>query len=319
MTDFPQPLGAETLIGNIPQGKRIRDVPRLWLKAGFLEMRQGVSIIRKVAFSHFFDLTWLSRELYAGWLTGEGLLRTPLVFDVDDAIWLNGPMGERVCKSAAHRASLIIAGNDYIGDWFSSFNENIKIIPTAVDTEKYTPAPKSGEGFTIGWVGTSSNFNSLNLVAESARRFLRDHKDARFLVVSDKPPLKKYAFGDRLVYKQWNESDEVRDIASFDVGVMPLVDSDWSKGKCSFKILQYMACGVPFVASPVGMNEQVIRESGCGIAAVSEGDWYEAFKTFYLDQRYRESVAISGRNEVCRKFSRSRVSGLLAEAFRGIA
>jgi glycosyltransferase involved in cell wall biosynthesis len=316
VTDFPQPFGAESLLGQLPSGKKIREIPSVWLRAGYLEARQAASIARKALLSHRYDVTWLSREMYAGYLTGEILLKKPLIFDVDDAIWLNEPMGSRVSEHVARRAKLIIAGNNYIAEWFSAINSNIEVIPTAVDTDTYTPAPRNRDDFTIGWIGTSSNFDSLNLVADPIRRFLEKFRGTRFLVVSDKRPALMQKLPDRVVFRSWSESAEVSDIASFDIGIMPLIDNKWSRGKCSFKMLQYMACGVPFVASPVGMNGQIIRDHGCGIAAVTGDDWYGAISALYQDQQLREELATKGRNTVCKEFSSHRIAQRLAEVFR---
>ena len=314
ISDFPQPFGAEILLSKLGLGQRLRDVPKYWHKALLLESRQFMFILQKVCASYFYDVIWLSREMYPGRLTGERFLKKPMVFDVDDAIWLNKPGGKELCMATAKRSEVIIAGNEFIADWFSSYNKNVLVIPTAVDTVLYKKCEKNESRFTIGWIGTSSNFESLRLILNPLKSFFQLFPDARFLIVSDKNP-NFDLLPINLEFIPWSEEAEVSLINSFDIGVKPLKNDEWSRGKCSFKMLQYMACEVPCVVSPVGMNLDIIKQFDCALAAQSEQDWLSALIALYQDAMLRKSLAQKSRHVIEQNYSSEHISKLLSGVF----
>ncbi len=267
------------------------------------------------------DVIWLQREFQAGVPTFELVIRSPFVFDVDDAIWLKPPFGKALAASAARRADLTIVGNEYLADWFSQYARDIEIVPTAVDTNRFVPVRRESNGgssgFVFGWIGTSSGFPFLYMIESALDRIFKKYDDVVLLVVADKPPRMEHVPADRVLFKRWSKDNEVSDIQSFDAGIMPLTDDEWSRGKCAFKVLQYMATGIPFIASPVGMNVNVAQHLGGRCYLPRDIDeWFEAMEACIVDRdkfagwgNYARKIAVS-------KYSTAVISRQLADIFQ---
>ena len=266
-----------------------------------------------------YDVTWLQRELLPGYLTLERILKLPLVFDVDDAIWLSRTyVAERVAKIAA-RATTIFAGNICIAEWFSPFNNNIVVIPTAVDINRFYPLEcVHRESFTVGWIGVSANLRYIEEIAPALIAFLKQHDDVVLFVVADQAPKLPIALGRQFRYLAWSEFVEAEAIQNMDVGIMPLSDNEWTRGKCSFKMLQYMACGIPVVVSPVGMNATVLGLGNIGFGASTIDEWVDALNYLYQNRTAGRQMGNKGREIVETGFSTDVVSQMIAEAFKSI-
>ncbi len=306
--DLPGPLG---------NGRARRYLPPLywaWAACRLAARLPGVVQSRAA------PLVWLERELQPGFPTFEGLIGKPLVFDVDDAIWLKKPAGRRLARSAAQRADVIIAGNAYIADWFSACHQRIHIIPTAVDLRPFEapamlPAPPSSP-FVIGWTGTSANFPYLYAIEKALQRFLTDHIEARLCIIADRPPAFRRIPPHQLCFIAWRPQIEAAALRSFSVGLMPLTNDAWSRGKCAFKMLQYMAAGLPVVVSPVGMNLEIMaRLEGCGLWASHHSQWTEALDFIYHQRDLAAAWGAKGREVVRQHYSTPVIAGKLAAVF----
>jgi len=274
-----------------------------------------------VAGSRRADLTWLVRTFLDGTPTLEGLLKRPLVFDVDDAIYLKPPWGAQAARFIARRAAVVIAGNQYLADWFSQVSRRIQVVPTAVDTERFRPAPAPGpapEPFVIGWTGTAGNIPYLEAIVPSLERFLSHHPQTHLLVVADAPPRLPPTLARHLHYVPWSPQVEAAVLRRFHVGLMPLPDNPWTRGKCSFKMLQYMATGIPAVVSPVGMNADILALGPVGLPAVKDEDWYEALEFLHRQPAQARAMGQAGREVAQRHFSATVIARRLAEIFRSV-
>ena len=263
-------------------------------------------------------ITWLSRQLLPGYLTLEPFLKRPIVFDVDDAIWLTTPLGSSSVAATAKRAQVVIVGNQYLANWFDNYSKNIHIIPTAVDTEIYKPNKAThitSNRFVIGWIGTYVNFPYLKAIEGPLDDFLRAYPNGQILVVSDNPPSFERIPIKQMKYIRWSEKSEVEAIQGMDVGLMPLPDTDWTRGKCAFKMLQYMACEVPIVASPVGMNEEVLAMRDFALPAQTAADWYEALDYLYKNNKSAMNMGKNGRVVIKKHFDRKIITKKIAEIF----
>lgn len=267
-----------------------------------------------VVASHRCDATWLERCLLPGWPTFERLLGRPLVLDVDDAIWLRPPMGERALRQVARQATVVLAGSRHIADRLADWAERVELVPTAIDVRRFTPDPaQRSSRFRIGWTGTASNFPYLEAVAPALAQFVSRH-DAEILVVADAPPVLKGVDPSRLRYQRWSREVEVTAVQSMHVGIMPLAFDEWSRSKCAFKILQYLACGVPFVATPVGMNSDVL-DLGGGLPAIEKDAWLEALEELYADEALRDRLGSEGRRLSEIRFSSENIGEAIADVF----
>jgi glycosyltransferase involved in cell wall biosynthesis len=263
--------------------------------------------------SHNYDVVLLQREMLATFSTLEQFTKAPRVLDVDDAIFLykRGQVAKRLAKLSA----LIICGNEYLAAWFSRWNANVRILPTSIDTERYRPAVKgeNNESVVIGWIGTSSNLGYLVGIEDALRNVLTARPQARLRIISDERPRFRSMPSNLVEYMPWDETTEIGDIQSMDIGIMPLEDTDWTRGKCSFKMLQFMACGVPVVVSPIGMNAQVLAKGLVGVGASSETDWTDALIELVDSRTDRVRLGATGRTVVERDFSLDAIAPRLAE------
>lgn len=261
------------------------------------------------------DLTVLQRQMVSTINTLESLSGRPRLFDVDDAVWLSARFGS--VDRLVSGCDGVICGNEYLAEYFSRCNRSIHIVPTAVDARIWTPSTVGSQSTRrhIGWIGTRGNLKYLEQIENALTRVLDRVRDADILVVSDAPPRFSKIDPDRVLYRPWSEHREVEDIQSMYVGVMPLKDSPWTRGKCSFKMLQYMACGVPAVVSPVGMNVKVAQEGG-GFLARNESEWIDHLTCLLRDDDRRQQSGEQARRAILDSYSTEIVAAQLATVFR---
>lgn len=248
----------------------------------------------------------------------------PMVFDFDDAIYL-GPDGgrqalrQRAFTQVARAATHLIAGNAHLAR-IAGREADTTVIPSVVDAEVYAPgAPKPAHApLIVGWMGTASNFPSLRPVVPSLLEALARVPRARLRLVSN-AELPEYVGHPLVEQWRWNEAGEVRALRSFDVGLMPLDDTEASRGKCGFKMIQYMAVGVPVLSSAVGANVDIFAGSGAG-ALVAPGDDWGAALTTLLEQRARfAELGAAGRAHAVKHFSIDAVVDDYARLFTRLA
>ena len=293
--------------GSYAPASRIRRP--LWLAATMAE-----SLVRTLrANSH--DLRFLQRNLTATLCTWEPFLSKPFVFDVDDAIFL-GPRGasaDRIARSA----SLIICGNSFLAEHFSRHGP-VVVLPTAVDASRFVPrAGPMPSRQVIGWSGSSSGLKYLYGIEQAIHKLLHRHPDVFLKVVSDKAPAFKSLPSDRVVYEPWSPDREVAVLHEFAVGIMPLDDDLWARGKCSFKMLTYMAAGIPVVVSPVGMNVEILTQGSCGLAAKTTDDWVDAISSLLSDTALSAQMGRTGRQIIEARYARNVVAPQLVQLLKG--
>lgn len=268
-----------------------------------------------VAQSHSYDVVLLQREMLSTFFTLEPLTKSPRVLDVDDAIFLY--RGGGFARRLARASDRVICGNEYLANWFGDWNSSVTIIPTAIDTSRYLPAGRGAQGEKrIGWIGTAGNLQYLRAIDIPLAQVMAIVPDSRLLVVCDEAPVFEAVPSDRVDFIKWSEDAEVSAIQSMDVGIMPLADSAWARGKCSFKMLQYMSCQVPVVASPVGMNAEVFSLGNFGIPANSAAQWVDALVEILRDDAMAIDMGIHGRQVVEQYFSLQVLAQRLASALR---
>lgn len=279
-----------------------------WLAATVTES------LRRTICANRFDLRFLQRNLTATLCTWEPLLRKPFVFDVDDAIFLGprGPSADRI----ARYASLIICGNNFLADHFSKFG-SVAVLPTAVDDTLFVPRVGPPiERPVIGWSGSSSGFKYLYGIEAAIKRLLNMHPDSLFKVIADKAPVFKSLPPEQVIYEPWSPDREVAVLHEFTVGVMPLEDDLWSRGKCSFKMLTYMAAGLPVVVSPVGMNVEILANKSCGFGAKSLDDWVDAISCLLTEPTLASEMGCQGRQIIREKYALSVIAPQLAHVLK---
>lgn len=257
------------------------------------------------------DLIFLQRNLLATLCTAERLLRRPFVFDVDDAIF-EGPRGSSSFE-ISRRAAVTLCGNDFLAERFAPHGP-VVIVPTAVDTDVFKPAPSTASRPTIGWSGSSSGFSYLYGIEHALKRVLEARPNAILKIVADRAPTFRKLPPERVQFVRWQPSNEASELHSFTVGIMPLEDSVWTRGKCSFKMLTYMASGLACVVSPIGMNETLLNESSVGIGARTDAEWEQSLIDVLDTPTLASRLGAAGRQSVEASYSRRVVGQALMKA-----
>ena len=248
----------------------------------------------------------------------------PVIFDFDDAIfllhtteanrrfgWLKFPgKTAAICRLSAH----VVAGNSYLADYARRYNSRVTVIPSSVDTLRYNPAKKtSPEGrVVVGWMGSSTSQTHLEMFGGVLGE-LSARRDVELRVVSDREPELP---GIRFTWRRWSAETEVEELAGFDIGIMPMPDDPWSRGKCAMKALLYMSVGVATVCSAVGANCDLIRHGENGLLAATDEDWVKQLEALIASAALRERLGAAGRQTIERHYSTEGSARLLAHVIR---
>jgi glycosyltransferase involved in cell wall biosynthesis len=266
------------------------------------------------------DVTWISRQLLPAFAPLHSIARRPIVLDVDDAVWLN--TGGHRASALARASDVVVCGNSFLANQFSRWNPHVIVIPTAVDTSWYRPqlevrdaAEEEPAVPVLGWTGTSGNFPFLYAIEPALLRVFASCGAAKLLVIADRPPRFRLIPPSRFEFKCWSPETESAAFARMAIGLMPLADTDWCRGKCSYKMLCYMASGLPVVVTATGMNREVLAMGDVGISAASEQEWTDALLALLRSPELRRRMGAAGRAIVEERFSLQRLAQRYAAVF----
>jgi glycosyltransferase involved in cell wall biosynthesis len=281
--------------------------------------------------SRHYDLLWLEYEIFP-WLPAAvewilSLTRIPYVVDYDDAVFHRydlhkSPLARIFLSRKIDRvmklASLVVVGNDYLAERARRAGaRRVEYLPTVVDLTRYPLlAPRRKTIFTIGWIGSPTTAPYLQLVQPALVEVCKQRKAKLILIGSPRAELN----GVHTEFREWSAEGEAIDIRDFDVGIMPLPDTPWARGKCGYKIIQYMASARPPIASPVGVNQKLITHGTNGLLARSKADWVDNLISLCDNPNERERMGKAGRalveEQYCLEATGSRLTFLLKEAAR---
>lgn len=290
-------------------------------------LHAGLARFADLWHQHEYDVAMLHCELFPllpGWME-RALIRKPYVYDFDDAFYLKyrsdrmglaRPLLGRKFDTVIAGAAAVTAGNQVLAQYARQYNANTHYLPTVVGAGRYLPQPasRSGKVFTVGWIGSPSTAPYLSeLVAPLSA--IGQEGPVQFVVIGGKAPAVPNV---TVVEVDWHEHTEVDLINSFDVGVMPLPDDDWARGKCAFKLIQYMSCAVPVIASPVGANADVVS-AACGLMAATPQEWADSLRRLRDQPGKRAEMGQAGRERVLQHYSLDRNLPVLASVIREVA
>jgi glycosyltransferase involved in cell wall biosynthesis len=252
-----------------------------------------------------YDIVYMQRPMSSDHSSStffEKLLvsRNPnFIFDFDDALFVHNK--HKIIKLIS-MVKTCICGNRYLHDFSIKYNTSTCIIPTAIDTEVF--APKSctdNSTITIGWTGTSGNYQFFtdNMISQLST-LLEKHKHVNFLFICDNKPEARFTFPYDFI--RWNENSEISDLQRIDIGLMPLKDSSWSRGKCGFKLIQYGAIGIPAIASNTGVNSEVIINNETGLL-VENDDWFTPIEALLKSPDIRTEMGKLAVQHISKNYS----------------
>jgi len=243
------------------------------------------------------------------WIAAK-VFQKKIIYDFDDAIWLtdnfNESWVEKILRWRSKVPSIckwsykVSAGNEYLASYARKFNPNVVVNPTTIDTQKVhrfdlRSEKRSSDRIVIGWTGSYSTLKYLNEIEAVLRKIETKFNHVDFWVIADRAPDLQLS---RLAFKPWSVETEVSDLAEFDIGIMPLPDDEWTKGKCGFKALQYMSLEIPTVASPVGVNTLIVEHGINGFLAKNLNEWESYLSLLIEDNDMRRKFGIAARQKL---------------------
>lgn len=298
----------------------------LFLLSGFFKRLYKLNRFRK------YDFIFIQRAAApAGPALFEFMLakifHKKIIYDFDDAIWMPqdgkgnalfrwvknyGKVG-KICKWSYK----VTVGNEFLAQYARQFTSEVVIIPTVVDTHiKYNIVKEfsKNSGIVVGWTGSHSTIRYL-LSLQNILFKLDEDPDIHFLVIADKPPQLNLQ---KLVFLPWNSKEEIEDLLKMDIGIMPLVDNDWTRGKCGFKAIQYMALGIPALVSPVGVNERIVDDGVNGFICKTPDDWVIKIQLLKNNPLLRNRMGMAARIKIEQSFSVNYAFPLMLSILKGV-
>ncbi len=257
--------------------------------------------------SRNFDLIWIEKEMLPwipSWIEfGLVASQSPIIVDYDDALFhrydqhdnilIRKLMGGKI-DNVMRRADVVLVGNRYLGNRARQAGASrIEYLPTAVDVSRYHVSNNNNNNrLIIGWIGSPGTTEYLQSIADVFRTVVINHPNVKFVAVgADIEKLHNCP----VEVRSWSEESEVEEIQRFDIGIMPLPDEPFERGKCGYKLIQYMACAKPVVASPVGVNTEIVKNGNNGFLAKNPSDWLNVLPKLIVNKQLRQQFGSAGR------------------------
>ena len=313
------------LLGNDHMGRLVRgDRPSpTSTAAGYLRR------VRALLGARRYDILWIYSETFP-YLPGlferlPSLVGKPIVYDIDDAIFhmYGGEAASPLVRRLLNRklepllrtASACCCGNAYLQKYAARFCSDSIVVPTVVDTEIYKPRQTgTNDPLVIGWIGSPSTWCNvepiLPLLVEVA---LERGVKVRAIGAGHKAAGVSFP---GLESVDWCEETEVDEVRKMDIGIMPLLDLPFQRGKSGYKLIQYMACGLPVIASPIGVNSEIVEPGANGLLATNPEEWRKGLHRLIDDARLRRRMGAAGRERAVARYSLATQAPRLIELFR---
>jgi len=256
------------------------------------------------------------------WLLAK-VFRRKIIHEYDDAIWIPG--GEKISffkkvlkatwkiRYIIKWSYKVVGGNDFLCEYARPYNKNVILIPTVVDTQNGHHELRdqfAGQKVVLGWTGTHTTLHNLEEI-EPVLKELVEEGACELLIISNKPPDWDFSF----TFVKWKAETELQDLLRMHIGVMPLKKGPWFEGKCGFKLIQYLSCGIPALASPVGVNSKILLHGECGYIADTPDEWKSGIKTLIADPDLRKKMGLRGRGHMESNYSLNSASLGFLELF----
>ncbi len=249
----------------------------------------------------------------------------PIIFDFDDAIFMTdvSKANERFkwAKFSGKTADIcrlstgITVGNEYLAEYARRYNDNVHVVPTSIDTNRYQPIENKPENerVIIGWTGSSTSQYHLEEFEPVLAELVKRRSDIEIRVISNREPAFKSV---PYVWREWSAATEVEETSRFDIGIMPLPDNDWTRGKCAAKALICMSLGIPAICSDVGANREVVKHGANGFLAKTPEQWLNCFDALIDDRALRNRFGAAARQTVVENYSMKKCGELFADVVR---
>jgi glycosyltransferase involved in cell wall biosynthesis len=292
------------------------------LHASCISGKQYINILKFLFKFQNYDYVLLQKKILPLILIKLIASRTKLVYDFDDALYTREsrelkrkkPVADSVIKNLNYileKSSLVFAGSPELASYAGKLNKNVHLIPTGLCRQvSQLELPSESNDITIGWIGNNVNLYYLSIIDEATFHIQQKYPGTRFSVMCGTPP---EGLKTRWHFYDWSGSAEKTWLQSIDIGIMPLTDDPWSRGKCAFKLLQYMAYGKPVVASDVGANKTTVTDGGNGFLVRTTEEWVSALEQLVLNREMRIRMGKQSLIIFSENFERARIQEKIAD------
>jgi glycosyltransferase involved in cell wall biosynthesis len=299
-----------------PKDDKIFYSPGNTFQKGIIFLKCFFKRLKDVLRANQYDIIFIQREAFmSGTVFFEKQFaqsKAKVIFDFDDSIWMQNVSDANKKFSFLKNASktskiialsdMIFAGNPYLAEYARPFNNNIRMVPTTIDTDEYQRMSlPADEKICIGWSGSITTIQHFKFAVPALLKVKKKYGDRIKIKVIGDANYRNEELD--VISLNWNKKDELKELSSFDIGIMPLPDDEWAKGKCGLKGLQYMALEIPTIMSPVGVNSEIIQNGVNGFLATGEDDYVNAISLLIEDTVLRKKIGAEGRRTVQEKYS----------------
>lgn len=304
-----KPFFNENYLDNLYLGKKksLLLLLNAYLKRFFLLFtiyKYDKIVIEYELFPYFFS--WFEKLMF--------IFKINYIVDYDDATFHNYDMSRnklilfflsKKIDNVMKYSGCVIAGNDYLVKRAKDAGAK-KVVnhPTVIDVDRYSVKKTYNKKVVIGWIGSPSTFKYVKNIKFSLLNLIKKYDIELFIVGANED----LGIGSNVKNIEWKEETEVENILKFDIGIMPLESTPWEQGKCSYKLIQYMGCGLPVVASSIGMNKQVVKNGFNGYLVKNELDWETYLEELIVDIKLRKKMGLYGRNLVLERYSLKKIN-----------
>jgi glycosyltransferase involved in cell wall biosynthesis len=277
-----------------------------------------------------YDIIYIHREIFPFFTPlvehiARKLSKT-MIFDFDDAIFLKPKRWSnwrdflrkpskvgKICNISDY----VIVGNEYLAEYARKYNRTVIILPTVYKSinESTNFVDKGEKKLVIGWIGSWTTLINLEIIKNSIAKLAKEFDFNFHIIGSSNIYNYKIDEFERIVYIPWKLESEEEEISKFDIGIMPLFDDEWEKGKCGFKLIQYMSLGIPVLASPVGINKDLVKNGINGYLASSDEEWYNYLKILFTDKILRKQLGNEAKQFIEVNYSYGKNINLLKKIF----
>jgi glycosyltransferase involved in cell wall biosynthesis len=258
-----------------------------------------------------YDILYIHRKLFPPpefWYIRKKANK--IIYDFDDALMYRSSGSKKPYSFSRRlrfaymmgRVDFVIAGNQFLKSEVLPYNPNVEVIPTSIDLSRYRlKEDHHQEGtVTIGWLGSGSTLKYLKALMPTLEKIFQKHPHFQLKIVSDEFLDNRFF---PVIKRRWSSEEEEADLKSFDIGVMPLSNDLWAKGKCGLKLLQYQSVGIPVVCTPVGINRDIVEDGVNGFWAEDEDQWEQQLLRLIQNETLRKEMGAKGRNTVEKAYS----------------
>lgn len=302
--------------------------PGHYIKKLFFFLKCYLIRFKDILRAEKYDLIFVQREaMFVGtsFFERQFAKRSKLIFDFDDSIFEQDTVGANKLLSflknpkkvdaITKAADLVIVGNQYLANYSRHWNNNVHIIPTTIDLTHHNLEHQQSKTVTIGWTGSFSTLQYFESFIPVLTQLKQKYPSLLFKIIADSDNY--YAEIDTSVTR-WEKETEIEELNTIDIGIMPLPDTQWTRGKCGFKGLQYMSLSIPCIMSPVGVNTEIIQSGINGFLANNDNEWLNTLSSLIENQTLREKIGNSGKKTIIDLYSTEANRGNYLDAFNSL-